>query len=382
MRPPAFNDKFMDAYLFNPENDLALASGSEHYTPPKNAALLAECCALLPVWYAPARSIILSDKSDNVWFDKVNADYGLNVEISDKLPEDALCHPWGWSEYAASKFISAGVSPLSLPSKNQLVRLRELSHRKTSVCVVNALRQILPFDVPKIATEIFTVGELENYMSEVDNFYFKSPWSSTGRGVSHSSGMSHEEIIRRCKGIIMRQGSVMLEPAVEKVEDFAMLFYAYKGSVRHIGYSYFKNDGNSYSNNLLFTDDKICDILGRYVDKKQLERLSIILPIALEKVIGDAYNGYFGVDMMIYRDGAEYRIDVCTEINLRMTMGVVSRLWHKNFLAPGVEAEFSVNYGIKGDIYPEPVVVNRRLVRGVQNLVPAGREFSVMVKTL
>ncbi|BDW79475.1 hypothetical protein BFINE_52700 [Bacteroides finegoldii DSM 17565] len=39
-------------YLFNPEHDLALASGEINYMPPASARQMATELALLPVWYA------------------------------------------------------------------------------------------------------------------------------------------------------------------------------------------------------------------------------------------------------------------------------------------------------------------------------------------
>ena len=50
----------MNAYLFNPENDLALAAGTANYTPPKNALLLSNCGRLLPIWYAAPESVVLA----------------------------------------------------------------------------------------------------------------------------------------------------------------------------------------------------------------------------------------------------------------------------------------------------------------------------------
>ena len=39
-------------YLFNPDQDLALASGEVNYMPPASACRMAEELALLPVWFA------------------------------------------------------------------------------------------------------------------------------------------------------------------------------------------------------------------------------------------------------------------------------------------------------------------------------------------
>ena len=39
-------------YLFNPENDLALANGGKYYTPPPLARTIARDLSTLPLWYA------------------------------------------------------------------------------------------------------------------------------------------------------------------------------------------------------------------------------------------------------------------------------------------------------------------------------------------
>ena len=47
-------------YLFNPEHDLALASGEINYMPPASARQMATELALLPVWYAEEGSEVLA----------------------------------------------------------------------------------------------------------------------------------------------------------------------------------------------------------------------------------------------------------------------------------------------------------------------------------
>ena len=42
----------MNLYLFNPENDLAIAFGGENYTPPPAAQLIGKELSTLPLWYA------------------------------------------------------------------------------------------------------------------------------------------------------------------------------------------------------------------------------------------------------------------------------------------------------------------------------------------
>lgn len=371
----------MNAYLFNPENDLALAAGSANYTPPKNALLLSNCGELLPIWYAMPGSIVLAKSVHESWINGVCDTYGLDITCRSTLPADAVCSPWGWSKYAAHIFKNSGVAVNVLPTDEDISKLRNLSHRRISIEVVNALREVIDFDIPKIATEAKSTEDVIDYAKDIENFYFKSPWSSTGRGVALSSSMNEKEVLRRCEGIISRQGSVMLEPAVEKVQDFAMLFYANAGKVTHIGYSFFANEGNSYSSNILVDDGEIVSLLSRYVPRENIESLVFNLQAVLTDIIGNAYTGYFGVDMMIYRECDAYKIDVCTEVNLRMTMGVVAWIWNKKFLAPGVKGKLSVTYGNSGNS-DCPIIENGKLVHGTQHLVPPGQQFLITVNTI
>ena len=53
-------------YLFNPENDMALASGSPYYMAPASAKKMANDLAMLPAWYADAGSEILVGDSRQV----------------------------------------------------------------------------------------------------------------------------------------------------------------------------------------------------------------------------------------------------------------------------------------------------------------------------
>lgn len=371
----------MNAYLFNPENDLALAAGTANYTPPKNALLLSDCGRLLPVWYAAPESVVLAKPGYESWINEVCEMYRLDVICRDTLPQNVICSPWGWSMYAARIFSNAGVATKFLPTVDALSRLRNLSHRRISISVVQALRRVVNFEITKIATEAKSAADVVNYAKNTDTFYFKSPWSSTGRGVALSSSMSAEEVLRRCEGIINRQGSVMLEPAVNKVQDFAMLFYADTGKITHFGYSYFSNEGNSYSSNILVDDGEILSMLSRYVPQEMLESLADNLQCVLTEIIGDAYTGYLGVDMMIYEECGVYKIDVCTEVNLRMTMGVLARIWNDRFMSPGVKGILSVTYGNKG-IDGNKIVEAGKLVRGTQHLVPPWQQFSITVNTI
>ena len=48
-------------YLFNPENDMALACGDSYYMPPTSARRMAADLSVLPAWYAAPGDAVLTD---------------------------------------------------------------------------------------------------------------------------------------------------------------------------------------------------------------------------------------------------------------------------------------------------------------------------------
>ena len=129
-----------------------------------------------------------------------------------------------------------------------------------------------------------------------------------------------------CARVAASQGGVVGEPIYNKVEDFAMEFYADgRGRVVFAGYSVFHTGGSGmYAGNDLLSDEKILQKLSAYVPQEEFIRLRTRLEEELSALFGGFYHGYLGVDMMIchFPDEAPvYRIHPCVEINLRMNMG-------------------------------------------------------------
>ena len=109
----------------------------------------------------------------------------------------------------------------------------------------------------------------------------------------------------------------------------------------------------------------------------------------LKEVYGGAYEGYLGVDMMICRDGDEYYVHPCVEVNLRMNMGVVSRLLYDRFLSDGVKGTYVIEYFPNpGDAWAfhermkhdYPVKTNgKRIKSGYLSLSPVFLETSYLI---
>ena len=155
-----------------------------------------------------------------------------------------------------------------------------------------------------------------------------------------------------------------------------------RGGVDWVGYSLFETDlhGN-YKLNLLQPDWEIERRLSLYVTPEILRTVSFRLREILQELLGTDYAGYLGVDMMICRDGETFLVHPCVEVNLRMNMGVVARLFYDRYIAAPVSGRYVVeHYGGDGDalkrhrelseLFPARVTAEGRLSGGYWSLTP------------
>lgn len=285
----------MKVHLFNPENDLALAAGKANYTPPLPVRRFKEALAQLPRWYADTDDIILTP--------------GMTVT---DLPANAFPAPWGWSANTIAQFQKVG---LSGPFPDVEI-IRRLSHRRTALNLHRELqRSDLPYPLPPEPNEITDADQITSA-----DIILKSPWSCSGRGVVDCSNITRESIINIAKGIIRRQGSVMVEPKLDKTKDFALLYEIENGEVAFKGISSFFTSATdtAYGGNLCASQDE----LRAELPEEQLSATIEAVAEALSRIVAPYYSGPVGVDMILY--GPEQTICPTIEVNLRRTMGFVA----------------------------------------------------------
>ncbi|MEG1617215.1 MAG: hypothetical protein RR202_12265 [Bacteroidales bacterium] len=324
----------MKIWHFNPENDLSLANGDANFVAPASARKLAEDLSLLPKWYAAKEDFIIADSDATI--------------VCDDL--DRII-PWGWSLQEAVKLRKKGVPEKFLPSLHCLERIRSLSHRRTATKILSslALSERYDFTIPDLPEELYTQQEVFSLLEISRDQLLKMPWSSSGKGLCWCNLFSDGDIMRWLKAPLRKMGSVMAETIYAKAVDFAMGFeVAEDGRVRFAGYSLFETDERgAYRGNVLLSNARIREYLASYVAEEQLEILENELSHILERLISSAYVGYLGVDMMIYKTENGYAIHPCVEMNLRMTMGMVARLFFDNHLDEGAKGIFRIDHNIK-----------------------------------
>ena len=324
-------------YLFNPENDMALASGSPYYMAPSSAKKMANDLAVIPAWYADAGSEILVTDSRQVEWLRNGCRMPLSVKgvlsVSDEHEEIV---PWGWSP-ALKHRLGVGVK-----RKIDVDTLRLLSSRMTAVNLLPKLR------VEGTVGESFWLSSLEDvsaFSIKHDRVLLKAPWSGSGKGIQPLCGLPDDNLKGWIRRIIATQGGVVAEPFYTKVKDFAMEFKVEGKDVAFVGYSLFETDVRGiYKENFLASDVVIEDILSEYVSRNLLYAVRENLLRELTDILGGDYQGYLGVDMMIVRCGEELLVHPCIEVNLRMNMGVVSRLLFDRFMFPKAIGRYVIEF--------------------------------------
>lgn len=274
----------------------------------------------MPAWWGGAADAVLAPpelEADARWLER---EYGLQPQIWRGQAVDRV-EPWGWSADAVRQFEAAGVPSAQLPDAAAIERMRQLSHRRSSIRLLEALQWSGPHPV-----ELTDADELVRLEGVHPGCFVKTPWSGSGRGVFCASTLHTAALRRRAEGIIHRQGSVMLERGFDCVADFAALYQATDSGVKFTDWSlFFTESMGTYCGNVVAPQSFILEHLSRFVPDAELIHTASQLQQALTELIGDSYRGPLGIDMMIYRDpAAGYALHPCIELNLRCTMGVVA----------------------------------------------------------
>ncbi|MBF0731698.1 hypothetical protein [Bacteroides acidifaciens] len=340
-------------YIFNPEHDLALASGEANYMAPASARRMASELALLPMWYAEEGSAVLAPSAYNLdYVKKIQELLGLSVDLITEpelaIEPDLDIRPWGWDVALRKRLSVLGVDEVLLPSMGQLNDLREYSHRSKAVALLPELQLNECFCGESYYLK--TPEEWKRFVEGRKECLLKAPLSGSGKGLNWCKGIFTSFISGWCTRVAASQGGVIAEPIYNKVEDFAMEFYSDgAGELTFVGYSLFHTGKSGmYEGNRLLSNGAIRKQLAQYVPLEALMDLENCLKYRLSALVGTVYKGYLGVDMMICRfpenEKPVFRIHPCVEINLRMNMGVIARFLHDRYVRPGSTGRFVIDY--------------------------------------
>lgn len=281
---------------------MALADGRPGYTPPAQIQQMRRELWWLPQWWAK--------EGDIVW----------NGEDRLKLTDDTQILPWGWSPALRHQLEQAGVQEFLLPSTEKIEQIRQLSHRRTAVALLQELRDELPLDGHIAGESVLcqSMEEVEETVNTYNGALLKSPWSSSGRGLIQTGNPQWEAWVKR---ILKTQGSIVVEQFLHKVADFALEFWLDgTGGVEYRGLSlFYTNERGAYQGNWVAPEGQKLAWLAQYIPLQYLQEIRAWWEERLKRF---DYQGPVGIDMMLAEEG----ICPCIEVNWRWTMGLVSCL--------------------------------------------------------
>ena len=282
-------------YIFNPEHDLCIANGDENFVPPRSA----------------------------VGFAKDNIDLSENLKRPNKQRRQII--PWGWNHSLKKRLINEGIDPAALPSEEELQFIRTHSRREFALDVHSHLwcgdPQVLGPDYRIVAT---SVNEIEVFISANGSAVLKSPMSGSGKGIRFVREKLSESDEGWSRRTLDKQGSVIVERRFEIIKECAMLFECHHEGIDFIGYSLFEARNGAYSKNILASNEEIEDMITGYISRDTLISIRENLTDILADTLVGHYEGFLGVDQIICQADSPVYIPV-SEINLRMTMGLIAR---------------------------------------------------------
>ena len=285
----------MQTFIFNPEHDLCIANGDENFVPPRSA----------------------------MGFAKENTDLSEYLKRPNKQRRQII--PWGWNHSLKKRLINEGFDPAILPSEDELQFIRTHSRREFALDVHSRLRcrepQVIGTDYRIAATSI---SEIEAFISANGSAVLKSPLSGSGKGIRFIRERLSESDEGWCRRTLDKQGSVIVERRFEIIKECAMLFECHHEGIDFIGYSLFESRNGAYSKNILASNGEIEEIIAGYIPRDTLLAIREDLRAILADSLVGHYEGFLGVDQIICQSASPVFIPV-SEINLRMTMGLIAR---------------------------------------------------------
>ena len=326
----------MVLHIFNPSHDEALGFGSPYYVPTKAAMLLArERCTLPALWAKPGDAILLTDDRERPTATATDAPliYIYKRELTPKfIRQITRIEPWGWNTYLRHTLRRAGIPDTLLPTDEELEHRRRLSSRETAIALLHRLTGE-DHTLAGCATWCSTIEEAWQAVHTYGRAMAKSPWSSSGRGVFRVE--SEDNVIpadARMRNIIKQYGGIAIEEFCDRVQDFALEFYAHAdGTVTYAGLSVFNTSvGGNYLGQVEGTQAELQALLNDMLPWETIEHCTHRLIHHLQLLINGNYSGPLGVDLMIVRKEGQLLLHPCVEINLRNTMGHVALLLNKS----------------------------------------------------
>lgn len=346
-------------HLFNPGYETAVLLGQDRYTPPSNVQVMRRDLSSLPLWYA--------EPDDAVWCAapiEANAYASLPDALRPKAKaftthttsliasaaDSWQAQPWGLSPDSLCQFARlAEQASLPITSTDWKPAYRRLTGRQTAALCLASLQTLLPaYPLPSPPCFCDSLQGVEAALRRLEvPCVLKTPYSSSGRGLLWCKPTLEPKERAWVVGALRRQQAVSVEQGLDKLLDFAMEFRIEpSGEVAYEGLSLFQTaERGTYVGNRLAEEAALHRQLTARVGESLFEQVRQALTQLLKLHYASHYQGYVGIDMLLYRDAAGNEAwHPCVEINMRPTMGLVALKLTQRLLAQGATGLFCVDY--------------------------------------
>jgi hypothetical protein len=186
--------------------------------------------------------------------------------------------------------------------------------------------------------------------------------------------------------MLNQQKFVTVEPWKEKVMDISYQFYSRGGKITYMGRTFFETDQKGrYVGNFISDTPDLKEDISVFLETCHPAVVSLLLDALTQSRYTDLYEGWIGVDAMIYKDeSGEMRFHPLIEINGRYTMGAIA-LKMREYLASGSAGFLKIFYSRSSNFETfskkqeeeKPLVMkDYKIVSGFLPLTPPLKEHS------
>ena len=319
-------------HCFNPfaEEELAASLRGENFTPKKSAAAMESDVEMVMLAWCRRDDILFMRERPSI--EHLIALQRAGFQLPEFMTEDELdgrklggMRPWAWSPEVSKKWQARAdqVSPKVAWQWRDALPAEWLS-KQAGVDLLKHLGE----EAPLVSDDVEAIRE------EVERIHADGPVLL--KGIHSCAGRSHlkvepsewENALDWVKANLDRHGKLLVEPWVERVADFSMLYEMTPDGVESVGASVIENDAHGrYLGTRVaakwttLLEDEVTTWLHREVDIQQW--IEERWPEALQKLL-PGYIGPVGIDCMVWRDGEGLNWSPVVEVNVRMTMGRVA----------------------------------------------------------
>lgn len=284
--------------FYNPGYEVSAARGIVRYTPPAQVRNLRS--SLSPLMY------LLGKEGDRLW------------KVGQYPAPDEEIVPWGWAPEVYGLRAKA-----YREGEESMAHMRFLASRWRSYDLVKHMQDLFRLDFESLTRPI-PLSKYRPSSSDAPRgrVVVKSEFSSSGRGIRVYEDISEIPVGK----LLAEREEHFIEHFLPNQGDRGYEFYRYQdGKTVYLGPSDFRTCTGRYEGNRLrplATIDKEWQSIPTYPSHHSYIEM---LTQALGMLELGTYQGYLGVDTIVYRDEAgRLRLHPCIEINVRPTMGHIA----------------------------------------------------------